>query len=61
MTGSVKIWDFGSGQCIKEKAGRASDEDLSIVGLVYSKLDEDRVLIAAGWNNKLKMFLVSSS
>ncbi|XP_052769281.1 WD repeat-containing protein 64-like isoform X3 [Mya arenaria] len=55
--GSLKIWDFGSGQCIKEKSGRASEEDLSIVGLLYSKLDDDRVLIAAGWNNKLKILL----
>ena len=58
--GSIKIWDFGSGQCIKEKQGRASDEDLSITGLVYSKLDDDRVLIASGWNNKLKILLVSA-
>ncbi|WAR20511.1 WDR64-like protein [Mya arenaria] len=40
-----------------EKSGRASEEDLSIVGLLYSKLDDDRVLIAAGWNNKLKILL----
>ncbi|XP_052272714.1 WD repeat-containing protein 64-like isoform X3 [Dreissena polymorpha] len=55
--GSIKIWDFGSGQCIKEKSGRASDEDLSITGLVYAKLEDDRILIASGWNNKLKVFL----
>ncbi|KAL4237521.1 WD repeat-containing protein 64 [Mactra antiquata] len=55
--GSIKIWDFGSGQCIKEKSGRSSDEDLSITGLMYSKLEDDRVLIASGWNNKLKILL----
>lgn len=58
FAGSIKIWDFGSGQCIKEKQGRASEEDLSITGLVYSKLEDDRVLIASGWNNKLKILLV---
>ncbi|XP_053404636.1 WD repeat-containing protein 64-like isoform X4 [Mercenaria mercenaria] len=55
--GSIKIWDFGSGQCIKERQGRASEEDLSITGLMYSKLEDDRVLIASGWNNKLKILL----
>ena len=59
-SGSIKIWDFGAGQCIKEKKGRQSDEDLSITGLVYSKLEEDRVIIASGWNNKIRILLVSS-
>ena len=58
ISGSIKIWDFGAGQCIKEKKGRVSDEDLSITGLVYSKLEDDRVIIASGWNNKLRMLLV---
>ena len=58
-SGSIKIWDFGAGQCIKEKKGRQSDEDLSITGLVYSKLEEDRVIIASGWNNKIRILLVS--
>jgi WD40 repeat protein len=60
FSGSIKIWDFGSGQCIKEKTGRTSEEDLSITGLMYSKLEDDRILIASGWNNKLKILLVSS-
>lgn len=60
IAGSIKIWDFGSGQCIKEKHGRISEEDLSITGLMYSKLEDDRVLIASGWNNKLKILLVGN-
>ena len=59
ILGSIKIWDFGAGQCIKEKKGRQSDEDLSITGLVYSKLEDDRVIIASGWNNKIRILLVS--
>ncbi|KAL3874237.1 hypothetical protein ACJMK2_037280 [Sinanodonta woodiana] len=57
FNGSIRIWDFGSGQLIKKRDGRPTDEDLSISGLVYSFLESDRVLIASGWNNKIRIFL----
>ena len=52
------MWDFGSGQEIKTKPGRTSDEDLSIIGLMYTTLEGDRVILATGWNNKIRMILV---
>ncbi|KAK3093696.1 hypothetical protein FSP39_018996 [Pinctada imbricata] len=55
--GSIKVWDFGSGQEIKTKPGRTTDEDLSIIGLMYTTLEGDRVILAAGWNNKIRMIL----
>ncbi|XP_069117612.1 WD repeat-containing protein 64-like isoform X5 [Argopecten irradians] len=55
--GSVKVWDFGSGQEIKCRPGRASDEDYSITGMMYTHLTGDRVILAAGWNNKIKLIL----
>ncbi|XP_021348111.1 WD repeat-containing protein 64-like isoform X3 [Mizuhopecten yessoensis] len=55
--GSVKVWDFGSGQEIKSRSGRASDEDYSITGMMYTHLTGDRVILAAGWNNKIKLIL----
>ncbi|CAC5391588.1 unnamed protein product [Mytilus coruscus] len=55
--GSIKVWDFGSGQELKHKSGRQSDEDLSIVGMKYWNLDKDRVILTAGWNNKIRMIL----
>lgn len=57
--GSIKIWDFGAGQEIKCKLGRKSDEDMSITGLVYFKRDDDRVVLATGWNNRIRLLLVS--
>ncbi|XP_071162911.1 WD repeat-containing protein 64-like isoform X2 [Mytilus edulis] len=55
--GSIKVWDFGSGQELKHKSGRQSDEDLSIVGMKYWSLDKDRVILTAGWNNKIRVIL----
>lgn len=57
--GSLKVWDFGSGQVLKERQGRTTDEDLSITGLAFYFLAGDRVILASGWNNKIKMILVS--
>lgn len=58
LTGSIKVWDFGSGQEIKGRPGRTSDEDLSITGLMYTSIDGDRCILAAGWNNKIRLILV---
>lgn len=58
LVGSIKVWDFGSGQVIKKKSGRHSEEDLSIVGMAYTYFQGDRVLLAVGWNNKIRMLLV---
>ena len=54
------MWDFGSGQEIKWKAGRGTDDDLSlgITGLQYCTLDGERHLVAMGWNNRVKLLLV---
>ncbi|KAL5008313.1 hypothetical protein ScPMuIL_013894 [Solemya velum] len=57
LDGSIKVWDAGSGQVLKQRSGRASDEDLSITGLVYCKLEGDRVILATGWNNKIRIIL----
>ncbi|XP_025104854.1 WD repeat-containing protein 64-like isoform X2 [Pomacea canaliculata] len=57
--GSLKVWDFGAGQCIKCKAGRSTDEDLSITGLVYQRFYDDHVIVASGWTNKIKLVLDS--
>ena len=55
----MKIWDFGSGQEIKSKPGRGSDEqDLSVLGLEFCEINQTRCLIVLGWNNKLKVFEV---
>ncbi|KAJ8309097.1 hypothetical protein KUTeg_013971 [Tegillarca granosa] len=57
LDGSIKVWDFGSGQEIKGRPGRTSDEDLSITGLMYTSIDGDRCILAAGWNNKIRLIL----
>ncbi|XP_046579795.1 WD repeat-containing protein 64-like [Haliotis rubra] len=55
--GSIKIWDFGAGQEIKSKSGRGTEEDFSIIGLIYKKYRDDYIIIAAGWNNKIRLLL----
>ncbi|KAK2162660.1 hypothetical protein LSH36_94g03011 [Paralvinella palmiformis] len=54
--GSVKVWDLGSGQQIKHKIGRGTDDDLSINGLFYSTVEGERALVIQGWNNKLRVY-----
>ncbi|XP_064601013.1 WD repeat-containing protein 64-like [Liolophura sinensis] len=58
--GSLKVWDFGSGQEIKWKTGEGTDEDLSITGLIYSQLGVERVILVSGWNNRVKIILDSN-
>ena len=60
LAGSLKIWDFGSGQEIKCKTGKGEDNDYSVTGLAYCTIEGERCVIGAGWNNKLKIFLVST-
>ncbi|XP_071080173.1 WD repeat-containing protein 64-like [Haliotis cracherodii] len=55
--GSIKIWDFGAGQEIKSKSGRGTEEDFSITGLIYKKYRDDYIIVAAGWNNKIRLLL----
>ncbi|XP_035826428.1 WD repeat-containing protein 64 [Aplysia californica] len=59
--GSLKVWDFGAGQLIKAKLNPSGsmEEDLSVTGLVCNKSGDDYYIIAAGWNNKLRMYLDS--
>jgi hypothetical protein len=60
LPGSLKVWDFGAGQVIKSKAGRGTDEDLSILGIIYQRFQgEDHIIIAAGWTNKIRLLIVS--
>ena len=57
LVGSLKVWDFGSGQEIKSKPGRGSEEqDLSILGLQFCEFIHKRCIVVLGWNNKLQLF-----
>ncbi|XP_070576950.1 WD repeat-containing protein 64-like isoform X2 [Ptychodera flava] len=58
LDGSVKVWDFGSGQEIRawsQTHDPEREEDLSVTGLMYCLIKDQRCLIAMGWNNKLKL------
>ena len=59
VSGSIKVWDFGSGQEIKWKEGRGADEDYAINGLQYCMLGTDRCLVVSGWHNSLHILLVT--
>ncbi|ELT96575.1 hypothetical protein CAPTEDRAFT_219855 [Capitella teleta] len=56
IDGSLKIWDFGSGQEIKWKSGSsAEDQENSITGLKFCTLNNERCLIVMGWGNTLTL------
>ena len=61
FTGSMKVWDFGAGQLLKAKNPPATsvDDDLSVTGIVYNKVGDDYFIITSGWNNSVRMYLVS--
>ena len=61
IIGSIKVWDLGSGQQIKHKLGRGTDDDYSINGMFYCTIDGERSLIIQGWNNKLRLYKVSGT
>ncbi|XP_038075924.1 WD repeat-containing protein 64-like isoform X2 [Patiria miniata] len=58
LDGSLKVWDFGSGQEIRswmpsQEAER--DEDIGVTSLLYIEVNEKRCIVASGWNNKLRL------
>ncbi|KAI0210520.1 WD repeat-containing protein 64 [Lamellibrachia satsuma] len=60
LDGSLKIWDFGSGQEIKRRVHKNfTDDDVSVLGLAYCSVDGQRCLIAIGWSNKMQLLLDS--
>lgn len=61
LSGSLKVWDFGAGQILKSKpySSTSTDEDLSVTGIQCNKSGDDYYIIACGWNNKMRMYLVS--
>ncbi|KAK2191768.1 hypothetical protein NP493_46g07030 [Ridgeia piscesae] len=60
IDGSLKIWDFGSGQEIKSRIHRSfTDDDVSVLGLAYCSVNGQRCLIAIGWGNKMQLLLDS--
>ncbi|XP_033112212.1 WD repeat-containing protein 64-like isoform X2 [Anneissia japonica] len=54
VDGSVKVWDFGSGQEIRMwNTNSTNEDDSSIVGLQYCDVNGHRCILASGWNNKI--------
>lgn len=56
--GSIKIWDFGSGQELKSSRGRLHAENCGIVGLFFCHVDGNRCLTAVGRGNHVILFSV---
>ncbi|XP_071484105.1 WD repeat-containing protein 64-like [Diadema antillarum] len=64
VDGSIKVWDFGSGQEIRSWihwGDSEREEDISITALLYCNVEKfddpklHRCIAALGWNNKLKL------
>ena len=67
LSGSIKIWDVGAGQELKyytEKlpaAVRDTEKSGPVVALQFlpHSPDNQRLLVAAGWKNEIRLFSVS--
>ncbi|KAI8484012.1 WD repeat-containing protein 64 [Branchiostoma belcheri] len=57
LDGSIKVWDFGSGQEIKVLPALAGekDEEAGVTALAYVLYEEQRCITALGWNNRLRL------
>ncbi|XP_064622276.1 WD repeat-containing protein 64-like isoform X2 [Lineus longissimus] len=56
--GSMKVWDFGAGQEIKEKSGKGPDqEEFTLVEIQYCTVEEKRCIVAIGWKNRIRILL----
>ncbi|XP_071795581.1 WD repeat-containing protein 64-like isoform X1 [Asterias amurensis] len=59
LDGSLKVWDFGSGQEIRSwmpnLESERGDEDIGVTSLLYIEVNERRCIVASGWNNKLRL------
>ena len=64
ISGSLKVWDFSAGQEWKELRGETDEDELgdnmSILGLQYCDIEGKRCLLVLGWNNALRLYLVSN-
>lgn len=58
--GSLKVWDVGSGQQCKRRAGNPKCDDVSILSLTYFIRANEKLILALGWNSKIKVVLDSS-
>lgn len=59
MDGSLRVYDFGSGQDMKRRDGRGGEGEFAILGLAYVNSPAgERWIIVAGWGNKLKLLSV---
>ncbi|XP_071962491.1 WD repeat-containing protein 64-like [Antedon mediterranea] len=56
VDGSIKVWDFGSGQEIRMwNAEEVNEDDSAIVGLQYCDVNGRRCILASGWNNRIRL------
>ncbi|CAI9720649.1 repeat-containing 64-like isoform X2 [Octopus vulgaris] len=58
--GSLLIWDVGSGKWCKRMPCVASSKNMSVLTMKYFVKSGERLIIALGWNNKVKIILDSS-
>ncbi|XP_072032372.1 WD repeat-containing protein 64-like [Amphiura filiformis] len=59
LDGSIKVWDFGSGQEIRAWSQpdhlSEKDEDMTITGIQYIELGEHKFIVVTGWNNRIRL------
>lgn len=60
-SGSIKVWDFGSGQLYKtfpDEQTKKRHED-TITGLAYHTIYNKRCLLVSSWGKKIRIMEVS--
>ena len=59
-SGSIKVWDFGSGQLYKtfpEEQAKVKHED-TITGLAFCTIQNKRCLLVSAWGRKIRIMEV---
>ena len=57
QSGSIKVWDFGSGQLYKtypDEQTKKRRED-TVTGLAYHTIYNKRCLLVSSWGNKIRI------
>lgn len=60
QSGSIKVWDFGSGQLYKmfpEEQAKVKQED-TITGLAFCTIQNKRCLLVSAWGRKIRIMEV---
>ena len=59
LVGSIKVWDFGSGQLYKRFPDEKTKHDDTITGLMYHVINDIRFIFVSAWGRKIRILEVN--